>query len=40
MVANEFKQLQAEDEEAMASGGSSSSIHHANHRNDHRAFNR
>jgi hypothetical protein len=31
MIANEFRKLQA-DEEAMASGGSSSSINNTNHR--------
>lgn len=36
MVANEFRKLQEED--ATASGGSSSSIHSPNRRNDHRAF--
>jgi len=39
MFANEFKKLQA-DEEEIASGGSSSSIHNSNRRSDHRAFHR
>jgi len=39
MFANEYKKLQA-DEEEIASGGSSSSIHNSNRRSDHRAFHR
>jgi len=38
MIVNEFKKLQADEE--MASGGSSSSVHSANRRENHRAFNR
>ncbi|CAF2342817.1 unnamed protein product [Rotaria sp. Silwood2] len=40
MITNEFKKLQAEDEEKTAPDGSSSSIHSANQRGDHRAFHR
>jgi hypothetical protein len=39
MIANEFKKLQASDEE-LISGESSSSIHLATRRENHRAFNR
>jgi len=38
MIANEFKKLRAEEE--LTSGGSSSSIHSANRRENHRAFHR
>jgi len=36
MLANEFKKLQADDEEM----GSSSSLHKTNRRENHRAFHR
>jgi hypothetical protein len=39
MLANDFRKMQA-DEEELASGGSSSSIHNGKRQEDHRAFNR